>query len=129
MSTKEADTKIVDEDPKVDPDTGLPEGLDPGYDYMDKSPVAKSEPIPLPYGSRLVGVDPEEALVIEAQERVDRAEAAVEEAEPQTAEEELAAAKKDLAEAEKARDAAAKSKADAEKDTSSTPKTTASRTS
>lgn len=125
MSTKE-DTKIVDEDPKIDPDTGLPEGLDPGYDYMDKSPHAKSEPIPLPYGSRLVGIDPEEALVIEAQERVERAEAAVEAEKetPQTADEELAAAKKELAEAEKAKSAAETEKKKAE-DSTSTPKTTA----
>lgn len=54
-------SETKDAEPKIDPKTGLPEGLDPGHDYMDGTPEMKSEPIPLPYGSRLVGLTPEEA--------------------------------------------------------------------
>ncbi len=101
MSTKE-DQKSAEAETKeapIDPETGLPEGLDPGQSWMDQSPVTRSEPIPLPYGSRLVGLTAEEAHELLLKEQVAALELRVEEEKdsPETAEEELAAAKKELA--------------------------------
>lgn len=72
MSTSE-DAKT--NEPKIDEETGLPEGLDPGTSYMDKSPEEKSEPIPSTFGSRLVGKNEDEVKEILAAEKKERDEA------------------------------------------------------
>lgn len=88
MSTKEET-----QEPKINKETGLPEGLDPGHDYMDGTPEMKSEPIPLPYGSRLVGLTPEEAHDLIEKEEAEQAEALKAEEEAQKKAERTSASK------------------------------------
>lgn len=70
----------TDTEPKIDPDTGLVEGLDPGTSQTDKTPEQRSEPIPTSHGSRLVGKTDEEVAEILAAEEKEKADAAAAEA-------------------------------------------------